>query len=191
MVKTEDIQGFASRIHKEAQRLLALISDIIKLSELDERDLAIAFEDVDLYQIAEECADILSQAAKKNNVTIQVEGVRSVIRGSSSMISELVYNLCDNAIRYNRINGSVRISVGNGIVTVSDNGIGIPKESLSRVFERFYRVDKSRSKETGGTGLGLAIVKHIAEQHKARVEIDSTEGQGTDIKVIFNNGEAK
>lgn len=185
IARPEDVPGFAATIHKEAGRLLTLISDIIRLSELDEAGVAQECEPVDLLQLARDCADTLSLSADQHRVSLTVEGAPCVIRGNRSLLSELVYNLCDNAIRYNREGGRVNVAVGDRALTVSDTGIGIPEQYQSRVFERFYRVDKSRSKETGGTGLGLAIVKHIAEQHHAKLELRSAVGQGTTITVRF------
>lgn len=185
MAKDEDIIGFAAKIHKEAGRLLVLISDIIRLSELDEIDGSDEVESVDLLDIANECVSTLALSAHKHRVVIKAEGVHTAVRGSRSMLTELVYNLCDNAIRYNKENGSVTVTVEAGKITVADTGIGIPMKYQHRIFERFYRVDKSRSKETGGTGLGLAIVKHIARQHGAEIKLTSVEGAGTSITVEF------
>ncbi len=185
IARPEDVGGFAATIRKEAGRLLTLISDIIRLSELDEAGVAEEREPVDLLQLARDCADTLSMSADRHRVTLAVEGAPCVVSGNRSMLSELVYNLCDNAIRYNREGGEVRVQVGDSALTVRDTGIGIPEKHQARVFERFYRVDKSRSKETGGTGLGLAIVKHIAEQHHAKLELQSTVGVGTSITVRF------
>ncbi len=185
IARPEDVPGFAATIHKEAGRLLTLISDIIRLSELDEAGVAEEGQPVDLLSLARDCADTLSLSADQHHVTLSVEGTSSVVHGSRSLLLELVFNLCDNAIRYNREGGTVTVTVGDHTLTVSDTGIGIPDKHQSRVFERFYRVDKSRSKETGGTGLGLAIVKHIAEQHRAKLELHSTVGKGTTITVRF------
>lgn len=190
IAKEDDIKNFASKIRKEAARLVTLIGDIIKLSELEETtDTGSEFVNVDLKNTAEECAEVLKLNAEKHNITLKVTGDKAVVKGSKSMLYELVYNLCDNAIRYNRDNGSVEISVikasKNVILQVSDTGIGIPEKYQMRVFERFYRVDKSRSKETGGTGLGLAIVKHIAQMHGASLNINSKENEGTIISVAI------
>ncbi len=194
MAHGDDSQVFAGRIRRESQRMLALISDIIKLSKLDEASDCANYESVDLLRVANECRDMLEMSASKNDITVNVTGERSVILGVPSELTELVYNLIDNGIRYNRRGGEVNVKVtapayGPGdpivILTVSDTGIGIAKEHQPRVFERFYRVDKSRSKDTGGTGLGLAIVKHVAERHGAKIEIDSRVGEGTTIRVEF------
>ncbi|MGI6269056.1 MAG: ATP-binding protein [Candidatus Howiella sp.] len=188
MAKSEDVAGFAARIHKEAGRLLTLISDIIRLSELDEMPQADVFAPVDLLEVARDCAGILAHSAEQHGVQMLVEGEPSLVHGSRSMLGELVYNLADNAIRYNKPGGSVTLRVESGRLIVSDTGIGIPQKYQRRVFERFYRVDKSRSKETGGTGLGLAIVKHIARQHRAEIFLKSSEGAGTEITVEFPSG---
>ncbi len=189
MTKKKDTQHFASEIHKGAERLQYLINDIIKLSELDDGDTSFEFEEVDLYEITKACAETLRLTAENNGVYIYVEGSSTKVNGNRTLMEELVYNLCSNAIRYNREGGSVilftHMQNGQPILEVKDTGIGIPKEQQERVFERFYRVDKSRSKNTGGTGLGLAIVKHIVAQHNADISLVSEEGKGTEIKVIF------
>lgn len=190
MAKEEDIKEFAEKIYAEAGRMITLIGDIIQLSELDEPNAAIEMTQVDLTDLARSTAELLAFPAEKRGVTILVEGERCMVQGNRGLLEELIYNLCDNAIRYNKPNGQVTIRVSHdGTLVnlwVSDTGIGIPMEHQARVFERFYRVDKSRSKETGGTGLGLAIVKHIAEQHKAVIRIESYAGEGTTIKVTFS-----
>lgn len=188
LVKSDDIQGFANKIHKESGRLLALISDIMELSQLDESLSDESFAPVDLMSVANEVVEDLRSNAKKHGVTISVEAVTAIINGDKNQIYELVYNLCDNAIRYNKLNGKVSVIVTDDndhpCVKVADTGIGIPEKHHKRIFERFYRVDKSRSKETGGTGLGLAIVKHIAERHGGRVTLESDES-GTTFIVEF------
>lgn len=193
MAAEKDVSIFAGRIRRESARMLTLIGDIIKLSQLDESPDEELFSDVELLSVCRESASVLELSADKANVSLEVEGEEVTVRGSLTELGELVYNLADNAIRYNRPGGSVKITVGrengNAVVSVADTGIGIPDEHIGRVFERFYRVDKSRSKETGGTGLGLAIVKHIAERHSARLEISSKPGVGTTIKVIFGSQE--
>lgn len=180
---------FAGAIHKNADRLLTLINDIIRLSELDAMQMAPEFEDLDLYQLALSTAQLLELTASRQNITVRTEGSSQLIHGNRQMIEELIYNICDNAIRYNRAGGYVEIGVQRDrrgvVLIVRDNGIGIPKEHQERIFERFYRVDKSRSKERGGTGLGLAIVKHIAQVHGAQVSVQSKPGIGTQIMVIF------
>ncbi len=189
LAKDEDVKTFAHKIHKEAGRLVTLIGDIIELSQLEEVSSPKAMINVDLKEIAEECADSLEMYASKHNVKIKTSLKHNIVKGDRYMLYELIYNLTDNAIRYNKENGTVLITIdienSKPYISVKDDGIGIPKEHQARIFERFYRVDKSRSKQTGGTGLGLAIVKHIAEQHNAYIIINSEENNGTEIKVIF------
>lgn len=188
LARPDDVQGFAGKIHKESGRLLSLIGDIIELSQLDESSSEESFAPVDISGVAYEVAEDLRANAEKHRVTISVEAEKTVINGNRNQIYELIYNLCDNAIRYNRPNGSVKIKVDDtdtgSIIKVSDTGIGIPEKHHKRIFERFYRVDKSRSKETGGTGLGLAIVKHIVERHGGSVSVESGE-MGTTFTVVF------
>ena len=189
MAGEEQQKHFYQEIRKNADRLLALINDIIRLSELDRKGYESTFEEVDLYEIAKECLDELLVNAKQRSVTISVEGESCNVRGSRDLLKELIENLSQNAIRYNNLGGKVLISINQkdsrAMLTVKDNGIGIPASEQERVFERFYRVDKSRSKATGGTGLGLAIVKHIVEIHDAKIELDSAPGVGTTMTVIF------
>lgn len=188
IVKEEDIKNFAGRIRKESARLLSLISDIILLSRLDnsQKAEAIRKETVNLLTIAQKCADDIAVQAERQGVVVRVSGEEYIMRGNITLLTELVQNLCDNAVRYNRDkDGKVDITVGNGFIDVKDTGIGIPPEHRARIFERFYRVDKSRSKERGGTGLGLAIVKHICELYDAKIELKSFEGFGTEIKITF------
>jgi hypothetical protein len=188
LVKPDDIPNFANKIHKESGRLLSLISDIMELSQLDEKFSDEEFSPVDLAGVAAEVAEDLRSNAEKHGITITVDTKTAVINGNRNQIYELIYNLCDNAIRYNRENGSVKIITGDDnehpFVKVADTGIGIPEKHHKRVFERFYRVDKSRSKETGGTGLGLAIVKHITERHGGEISLESSE-QGTTFTARF------
>jgi len=188
LVKPDDIPNFANKIHKESGRLLSLISDIMELSQLDEKFSDEEFAPVDLAGVASEVAEDLRSNAEKHGITITVDTKTAVISGNRNQIYELIYNLCDNAIRYNRENGSVKIITGDDnehpFVKVADTGIGIPEKHHKRVFERFYRVDKSRSKETGGTGLGLAIVKHITERHGGEISLESSE-QGTTFTAMF------
>jgi len=188
LVKPDDIPNFANKIHKESGRLLSLISDIMELSQLDEKFSDEEFAPVDLAGVATEVAEDLRSNAEKHGITITVDTKTAVINGNRNQIYELIYNLCDNAIRYNRENGSVKIITGDDnehpFVKVADTGIGIPEKHHKRVFERFYRVDKSRSKETGGTGLGLAIVKHITERHGGEISLESSE-QGTTFTAMF------
>lgn len=190
MTNEEDVARFASEIHRNSNRLLTIINDIIRLSELDVTDIHIQVENIDLYDTAKSCVSMLQVNADKNNVSIHLTGEHCIVRANKVMMEELVYNLCDNAIRYNVKDGEVHVTVSQQedqvILSVKDNGIGISKENQERIFERFYRVDKSRSKSTGGTGLGLAIVKHIVSQHDAKMELISEIGVGTEIKVIFH-----
>lgn len=185
----EDTVRFAGEIHKSSQRLLTLINDILRLSQLDSVEEYIDAESVDLYEMALNCRDMLEMQANKHQVVVCVKGVTEVVQANRQMMEELIYNLCDNAIRYNHVGGSVTVTVGeeeqHPFVSVKDTGIGVSLEDQKRIFERFYRVDKSRSKQTGGTGLGLAIVKHIAVMHKAELKIESELGKGTEIKIIF------
>ncbi|MGN1420712.1 MAG: ATP-binding protein [Eubacterium sp.] len=186
MAKPEDVKPFAGVIRKQALRLVSLSEDIIQLSQLEENDeQKIAFESVDIYEICKRCVEALSINAQNKNVTLTLNGESCYVKGNGSLLEELVYNLCDNAIRYNKENGSVTVSVepleSGARLTVKDTGIGIPDKYKDRIFERFFRVDKSRSKATGGTGLGLAIVKHIAQQHDAELTLNSVLGEGTEI----------
>ena len=187
MVKPEDIPHFAGNIHREAQRLIGLVNDIIKLSRLDEGGTAAQWETVDLHAMAEEVLRQLAPAAEKQQVTMTLEGGAGPVRGVPQIVEEIVYNLCDNAIAYNKPGGSVRVTLSSTPegerVTVADTGIGIPRELRERVFERFYRVDKSHS--SGGTGLGLSIVKHGAAYLGARVELDSEPGKGSTFTLTF------
>ena len=185
MAKPDDVRAFAARIDREAKRMLSLIADIIKLSELDDLQLIQEAEQVDLYALAQENIETLQSAALSRGVTISLSGEPSIVTGNRALLSEVVYNLIDNAIRYNRDNGTVSVRVHHHVLTVRDTGIGIPKSHQRRIFERFYRVDKSRSKATGGTGLGLAIVRQIAQQHHAQIRLESREGVGTEISVTF------
>ena len=188
LVKSEDQPRFIERIRSEAARLMALIEDIIRLSELDE-GAAVPMEAVDLFSVAKDAADTLQESAGKKNVTLVLEGESVRVQGVPRLIYEIAYNLCDNAIRYNRAGGhvSVRVQPENGyaMLEVADDGIGIPEEHQRRVFERFYRVDKSHSRASGGTGLGLSIVKHAAALHHAEIELKSEVGKGTTIAVRF------
>lgn len=191
MAKEEDICRFAGEIHKSSLRLLSLINDIIELSELDVMNGQMSKTKVSLTDEVVNCVEILQMNAEKHNVNISLDKCEDgcVIDANQDMIQEIIYNLCDNAIRYNKPEGNVWVSVfrekDNIILQVRDNGIGIPEKEQQHIFERFYRVDKARSKKTGGTGLGLAIVKHIAEQHNAEIKIESYINEGTTISVIF------
>lgn len=191
MAREEDVKRFAGEIHHSANRLLTLINDTIRLSELDslETSKSRETEKVDLYEVAKNCVSMLQISAANHQVSIFAEGASVWVEGDKQMMEELVYNLCDNAIRYNDPDGKVWITAGERekeiYIKVKDTGIGIAKEHQERIFERFYRVDKSRSKSTGGTGLGLAIVKHIVASCGARVILDSEPGKGTEITVFF------
>ncbi len=195
LAKPVDIPNFATKIHTEAGRMITLVEDIIQLSQLDTmRDSfsenASQFEQVNLYSLGQECLDRQMINAKRAFVSLTLSGDDTFINGNHKLLTELFQNLCDNAIRYNKPGGKVFIEVGrnsNNIayMKVRDTGIGIPEESQSRIFERFYRVDKSHSKETGGTGLGLAIVKHIALVHDGKLHLESEFGKGTEISVTF------
>ena len=194
MASPEDVPRFAGEIHHNATRLLNMINDIIKLSELDATENSTRpMDSVPLYVLAENCVDMLQLHAEKHQVTLDMEGEPCNILGNKEMIEETLYNLCDNAIRYNNPGGTVHVTVrpqgDKVLLKVADTGIGIPKEHQKRIFERFYRVDKSRSKATGGTGLGLAIVKHIVTQHGAELNLESEPGKGTTITILFENVE--
>lgn len=190
MVKPDDLPRFVGHIHAEAARLVTLIDDIIRLSQLDEGD-AMPTEPVDLLAVSQEAAENLQDAAAARGVTVGVTGQPAVIPGVRRLIYEIIYNLCDNAIKYNRDGGRVDVTVAadadGSSITVADTGIGIAPEHQGRVFERFYRVDKSHSKASGGTGLGLSIVKHAVQYHHGRIELESTPGTGTTIRVVFPN----
>ncbi len=179
----------AKQIRHNADRLQSLITDIIQLSELDHREIQREFETIDLYLVARECVNDLSPVAQKKSVRLSCHGVSAGINADRALIREMIENLVQNGIRYNKENGTVDVSVtimdAHPMIRVKDTGIGIPADQLGRVFERFYRVDKSRSRQTGGTGLGLAIVKHIVEIHSAEIEIKSTVGVGTDVVIYF------
>lgn len=186
-----DVRTFAGKIQSEAGRLITLVNDIIKLSRLDEGAAAqLPTEQVDLLALAQETLERLRPAAAEREVTLSCTGARASVCGVRQMLVEALYNLCENAIKYNRTGGSVSVTVtpepdGHARVIVADTGIGIPQAEQSRIFERFYRVDKSHSKEVGGTGLGLAIVKHICEAHHARLTLTSTPGEGSVFTVVF------
>lgn len=189
IVRPEDIPHFAGKIYDESQRLITLIGDIIKLSQLDEDQVPLERESVDLLEISRDVVQQLSSVAKKNGVSLVAGGTHGSVYGARQVLSEMVYNLCENAVKYNQKGGRVSVDVKQSdaaiTLTVKDTGIGIPKAEQSRVFERFYRVDKSHSKAVGGTGLGLSIVKHGAALHHAVIELNSEVGEGTEIKLIF------
>ena len=190
MANEEETIRFAGEIHKSAKRLLTLINDTIRLSQLDTSEQKVIYEAIDLYKIAEDCVNMLKFSAENHGIDISIHGTNAYLEGNREMLEEVVYNLCDNAIRYNNEGGKVEVTVkpvkGKIYLCVEDNGIGISKEHQERIFERFYRVDKSRSKSTGGTGLGLAIVKHIIQQHGAHMELTSEKGKGTKIEIEFS-----
>ena len=186
MATKKEGRHFAEEIHDNAQRLLTLINDILQLSELDDApDYKSSFEAIDIFELAGRCIGMMKPVAEKHGIRLSLEGEPLRIQGNKELIEELIYNLCDNAIRYNRKGGHVWISVTDQLI-IRDDGIGISKKYQKRVFERFFRVDKSRSKKTGGTGLGLAIVKHIADVHKADIRLESEEGNGTTVYVNFS-----
>lgn len=192
IVAPDDIKGFARDINKESARLISLVNDIIKLSELDEGGAkSDETKQVDLAEVSSEVANRLTPVAAKKGVVINTAGEKAEITAGESLVFEMIYNLCDNAVKYNKENGTVTVTTGISggapFVSVKDTGIGIPSECTDRIFERFYRVDKSRSKESGGTGLGLSIVKHIAMSLGGEITVDSTPGVGTNITVVFKN----
>ncbi len=186
----KDARRFANEIHVSSDRLLSLINDILKLSELDDAEQEFDVEPVDLYQAAQGCLDMLDVQANSQGITLELQGDSCMIMANRRLIDELLYNLCSNAIRYNNYGGRVTVTAerenGRTVLVVKDTGIGIPKEHQERIFERFYRVDKSRSKQRGGTGLGLAIVKHIVAQHQAELSLNSEAGKGTEIRIVFS-----
>lgn len=189
MVNREDMIVFSERIYKEASRMITLIDDIIKLSKLDEDSVELEREEVDLYELCQDIVERLTMSARKRSVQVEIGGEAVVYYGVKQMLDEMIFNLCENAIKYNVPDGKVNLWVGNtpeGVkIIVADTGIGIPKDQQERIFERFYRVDKSHSKETGGTGLGLSIVKHGAIFHHAQIKVESEVGKGTKMEVLF------
>lgn len=189
IVKEEDVRPFAGRIYNETQRLIVLVDDIIKLSRLEDGDLPVQHEFVDLYRICEETAETLLPAANRRGISLSLTGDHARIRGIRQVLNEIVYNLCDNAIKYNHDGGTVKLHVTQNntetVLSVADTGIGIPPEDQARVFERFYRVNKSHSKEVGGTGLGLSIVKHGVLSHNAKLQLKSELDRGTAVTIRF------
>ena len=190
MIQEKDISNCAGKIRKEAARMQKLIGDILELSKLDEPEMQRERKILDLYQVAEHCIESAQLQAEQHQITLHLEGSSQKVLGEEGMLEELIGNLCDNGIRYNRPGGSVTVRVqeepaGGVRLSVEDTGIGIPEGHQRRIFERFYRVDKGRSRESGGTGLGLAIVKHIVQQHGAQLQMKSAPNQGTCISVIF------
>ena len=184
MAMGDDVTKFAGKIRHEAKRMLVLISDIIKLSKLDADEIDLT-EDIDLSSIVDEVCEHLQYSADKLGIRIFREGSSEIFKGNSTEIYELVYNLVDNAIKYNRPNGSIKIALENKKLTVADTGIGISEKDQKRMFERFYRADKSRSRAKGGTGLGLSICKHVAEHHRAKILVESTLNVGTTFSISF------
>lgn len=188
VVAQKDVPQFAEKIHSESQRMIQLVEDIIKLSHLDESE-ELAMEPVNLYQISEEVLDSLSAKANERHINLHLLGEPAYITGNHALIHSLIYNLCDNAIIYNRDKGDVTVDITSNeddiVLTVQDTGVGIAKDEQERIFERFYRVDKSRSKKLGGTGLGLSIVKHAVNQHHADIKVESQLGLGTKMTVTF------
>ena len=189
MVRPENIPDFSGRIYHEASRLSSLVSDIIQLSRLDEKSSDMPFEAVEVYELTEDIIMHLQTAAEKKNISLQFQGDTAAVQGVRQVLYEMFYNLADNAIRYTEEGGTVLVSVrkkdGKIVYSVTDTGIGIPKNEQKRIFERFYRVDKSHSRQTGGTGLGLSIVKHGAALHHAKIHLESEPGKGTKIELIF------
>ncbi len=189
MVRPADIPVFSERIYKEARRLITLVEDIIKLSKLDEESVELEKQEVDLYDLTREIISRLAPQASQKNVRMELTGEPVKYTGIRQILDEMVYNVCENAIKYNNDGGRVTVWVGNTLegpkISVADTGIGIPAEHHERIFERFYRVDKSHSKERGGTGLGLSIVKHGALLHGAKVSVESEPGKGTKIEMQF------
>ena len=193
MVAPEDIPEFAADIYAEARRLLTLVNDIIRLSRLEDGTRPYENGEIDLYAIAEDALSAVRPAAERLGVSLSLEGTHETVFGAEPILYDVIYNLCDNAVKYNRAGGFVRVWVGEGetgaVISVEDGGIGIPSEHIDRIFERFYRVDKSHSKEIGGTGLGLSIVRHGVEYHGGEVSLSSTEGVGTKVTVTLKKDE--
>lgn len=190
MVPQDKVPEFSGRIYHEASRLSALVADIIQLSRLDEKSNEMDFEPVDIYELALDAASHLQSSAEKKKISLTVEGESQKVNGVHQILYEMFYNVADNAVRYTKEGGFVKITVGKKrgrpYYKVEDNGIGIPLKEQNRVFERFYRVDKSHSRETGGTGLGLSIVKHGATMHHAKINLVSEPGKGTTVELIFS-----
>ena len=191
LVKPEDMPKFSERIYDEASRLITLVEDIIKLSRLDEERVEIEKEDVDLFELARDVCGRLALPAEKKHVRIEVTVESTICYGVRPVLQEMIYNICANGIKYNKEGGKLKVWVGNTLsgkkVIIRDTGIGIPQEDIERIFERFYRVDKSHSKQSGGTGLGLSIVKHGAALHQAEVNVESELGKGTKMELVFPN----
>ena len=187
IAKPDDVGGFVAKIEKESSRLISLIDDIIRLSKLDEGGEERDRQNVDVRTVADDVAEQLSQKARARDISFEVSGSGCVVYMNPGQLAQLVYNLCDNAIKYNRDGGSVRVTVEDGVLTVADTGIGIPPEYTDRIFERFFRVDKSHSKKVDGTGLGLSIVKHIAHTNNIEITVDSVLGKGTEFSAKFGD----
>ena len=189
IAKEEDVTRFAGRIYEESQRMTTLVGDIIKLSQLDEKAVEAVVEPIDLYDACAAVLSHLEQPAVEKNVTLSLTGDHFIVNSVEEIVEEIIFNVCDNAIKYNKEDGKVDVNLRqcvDGIeLTVSDTGIGIPEEALPRIFERFYRVDKSHSREIGGTGLGLSIVKHAAKYLGVSVSVNSKVGEGTEFKILF------
>lgn len=189
IVKPEDVGNFGQNIRSEAERLIILINDIVSLSKLDENSIPRDDAETDLYELAEEVLDRLKHSASKKNIRLNLTGEHVGLVGNRTVLDEIIYNLCDNAIKYNRISGNVDVKISHipnkVIVTVSDTGMGIPPEHINRIFERFYRVDKSHSRQINGTGLGLSIVKHGVIYHNGTIHVESTVGKGSVFTVEF------
>ena len=194
-MEADKMREFAGDIYKECGQLIALIDDIMKLSRLDEGSEELSAERVDLYDLSQKILQELTPVAAKRGISLHMEGGRQTIQGVWRILHEMIYNLCENAVKYNVKGGKVSVWTGNTLegpkVIVEDTGIGIPEEEKERVFERFYRVDKSHSRENGGTGLGLSIVKHGALLHDAKIQISSNLGKGTKIELIFGGDSRK
>ena len=189
MVDDEQEIAFAREIRKHADRLVSIVNDIIRLSELDHKESAPEFTKINIYEVVEERLELLRNNARERNIQLVLTGERCEVTSNKGLIIELIDNLVQNAIRYNVPNGRVDINIkqigSQAELSVTDTGIGIPAEDLDRVFERFYRVDKGRSRETGGTGLGLAIVKHIVELHDGEITLNSEVGKGTEVRIVL------
>lgn len=189
LVQPTDMGRFSGKIYQEAQRLITLVGDIIRLSQLDEEKVQLEKRPVDLHMLASDVVKRLQDVARKNQITLMLTGKPTVVNGNPQILDEMIYNLCDNAIKYNKPFGEVEVNVStikdHPVLTVEDDGIGIPIDDQERIFERFYRVDKSHSRQIGGTGLGLSIVKHGAIYHKAKVELKSALGEGTTVRIVF------
>lgn len=189
IARGEDVKRFAGKIHDESGRLITLVGDIIKLSQLEANDLGVKLEELDLYEMCEGVIGHLEHAAQKKNVTLSLSGEHIFIRGAEQIVEEIIFNICDNAVKYNKEGGKVDISIRQCVdgveLSVSDTGIGIANDDIDHIFERFYRADKSHSKEIGGTGLGLSIVKHGVRFMGASVYVESELGKGTTVRILF------